>query len=117
MTKAMPCLFLILTLAAPAKAQQRPAFAWGGDAEGGAPYQMPNPRDPEKIIGFEVDLADALGKRLGMEPRFVQQQWDGLVPGLQRGEYDAVIAGLEITPERLEKINFSSPYYYSTLSH
>jgi polar amino acid transport system substrate-binding protein len=77
---------------------------------------MPDPNDPEKIIGFEVDIADALGKRLGMEPRFVQQQWDGLVPGLQRGEYDAVIAGLEITSERREKINFSSPYYYSTLS-
>lgn len=116
MMKAMPCLFLVLALAFPAKAQQRPVFAWGGDAEGGAPYQMPNPRDPEKIIGFEVDIADALGKRLGMEPRFVQQQWDGLVPALQRGEYDAVIAGLEITQERLEKISFSSPYYYSTLS-
>lgn len=77
---------------------------------------MPDPRDPAKIIGFEVDIANALGKRLNMEPRFVQQQWDGLVPGLQRGEYDAVIAGLEITPERLEKISFSSPYYYSTLS-
>ena len=77
---------------------------------------MPDPNNPEKIIGFEVDIAEALGKRLRMEPQFVQQQWDGLVPGLQRGEYDAVIAGLEITPERLEKISFSSPYYYSTLS-
>ena len=91
---------------APGCGRQRNAFSWGGDAEGGAPYQMPDPRDPAKIIGFEVDIADALGKRLGMEPRFVQQQWDGLVPGLQRGEYDAVIAGLEITPERLEKISF-----------
>jgi His/Glu/Gln/Arg/opine family amino acid ABC transporter permease subunit len=116
MMKAMASLFLMISLAAPASARQRSALAWGGDAERGAPYQMPDPRDPAKIIGFEVDIADALGKRLGMEPRFVQQQWDGLVPGLQRGEYDAVIAGLEITPERLEKISFSSPYYYSTLS-
>ena len=114
--KAMASLFLMISLVHPAAAAQRNAFSWGGDAEGGAPYQMPDPRDPAKIIGFEVDIADALGKRLGMEPRFVQQQWDGLVPGLQRGEYDAVIAGLEITPERLEKIGFSSPYYYSTLS-
>ena len=102
-------------LSVPAMSQSRP-FSWGGDAEGGAPYQMPDPNNPEKIIGFEVDIAAALGKRLGMDPRFVQQQWDGLVPGLQRGEYDAVIAGLEITQERLEKISFSSPYYYSTLS-
>ena len=105
----------MLLCSVPASAQ-RDVFSWGGDAEGGAPYQMPDPTNPEKIVGFEVDIAEALGQRLQMEPRFVQQQWDGLVPGLQRGEYDAVIAGLEITPERLEKINFSSPYYYSTLS-
>jgi polar amino acid transport system substrate-binding protein len=116
MTKAMTSLLLTFCLAYPALAQEANVFAWGGDAEGGAPYQFPNPRDPEKIVGFEVDIAGALGKRLHMEPRFVQQQWDGLVPGLQRGEYAAVIAGLEITEERLEKISFSSPYYYSTLS-
>jgi polar amino acid transport system substrate-binding protein len=115
MTKAIASLFLVLFLPIPAMSQSK-AFPWGGDAEGGAPYQMPDPNNPEQIIGFEVDIANALGKRLGMEPRFVQQQWDGLVPGLQRGEYDAVIAGLEITQERLEKISFSSPYYYSTLS-
>src|SRR5437868_8371047 len=116
MMKAIACLFLILLPAMPLAAQQANTFSWGGDAEGGAPYQFPNPRDPEKIIGFEVDIADALGKRLNLQPHFVQQQWDGLVPGLERGEYDAVIAGLEITEERLQKINFSSPYYYSTLS-
>jgi len=89
---------------------------WAGDAEGGAPYQMPDPRNPSKIIGFEVDIAEALAKRMGRTAKFVQNQWDGLVPGLERGEYDMVIAGLEITPERLAKINFSTPYYYSTLS-
>jgi len=89
---------------------------WAGDAEGGAPYQMPDPRNPSKIIGFEVDIAEVLAKRMGRTANFIQNQWDGLVPGLERGEYDMVIAGLEITPERLAKINFSTPYYYSTLS-
>src|SRR5262245_50147441 len=116
MTKAMASLVLLFSLVVPARAMQRRTFSWGGDAEGGAPYQMPDPRNPEQIVGFEVDIADALGKRLNLKPHFVQQQWDGLVPGLQRAEYDAVIAGLEITQERLEKISFSSPYYYSTLS-
>jgi polar amino acid transport system substrate-binding protein len=67
-------------------------------------------------VGFEVDIADMLAQKLGRTPRFVQNQWDGLVAGLERGEYDVVIAGLEITPERLERIRFSIPYYYSTLS-
>src|SRR5215470_13882033 len=93
-----------------------PVMNWAGDAEGGAPYQMPDPRNPSKIIGFEVDIAEELARRIGRTANFIQNQWDGLVPGLERGEYDMVIAGLEITPERLAKINFSTPYYYSTLS-
>src|SRR5262245_29635764 len=116
MMKAMASLFLLFYLTAPSLAQQRSIFSWGGDAEGGAPYQMPNHRSPGQIVGFEVDIADAIGKRMNLQPHFVQQQWDTLVPGLERREYDAVIAGLEITQERLEKISFSSPYYYSTLS-
>jgi polar amino acid transport system substrate-binding protein len=96
-----------------ARAQE---LVWAADAEGGAPYTFPDPRNPAHNIGFEVDLADALAARMGRKARFVQNQWDGLVPGLERGEYDAVINGLEITPERAEKINFSNPYFYSTLT-
>jgi polar amino acid transport system substrate-binding protein len=112
-------LAIVFLLADSAFAQTKSAGAvmnWAGDAEGGAPYQMPDPRNPSRIIGFEVDIADALAKRMGRTANFIQNQWDGLVPGLERGEYDMVIAGLEITPERLAKINFSTPYYYSTLS-
>jgi polar amino acid transport system substrate-binding protein len=91
-------------------------LVWAADAEGGAPYTFPDPRNPAHTIGFEVDLANALAARMGRTTRFVQNQWDGLVPGLERGEYDAVINGLEITAERAEKINFSIPYFYSTLT-
>ena len=91
-------------------------LVWAADAEGGAPYTFPDPRNPARIIGFEVDLANALAARMGRRARFVQNQWDGLVPGLERGEYDAVINGLEVTPERAEKIHFSIPYFYSTLT-
>src|SRR5215470_5935547 len=111
--KAMPCLFLLLLLALPASAQE---LIWAADAEGGAPYSFPDPRNPARIIGFEVDLANALAARMGRTARFVQNQWDGLVPGLERGEYDAVINGLEITAERAQKINFSNPYFQSTLT-
>src|SRR5262252_5176738 len=99
---------------------QPTAFAqelvWAADAEGGAPYTFPDPRDPSHIIGFEVDLANALAQHTGRKARFVQNQWDGLVPGLERGEYDVVINGLEITAERADKIHFSTPYFYSTLT-
>lgn len=113
--KAIAYLFLLLPLAAPhlASAQE---LVWAADAEGGAPYSFRDPRNPSRIIGFEVDLADALAERMGRKARFVQNQWDGLVPGLERAEYDVVINGLEITPERAEKIHFSNPYFYSTLT-
>jgi polar amino acid transport system substrate-binding protein len=113
--KAIPYLLMIVLTgtALTASAQE---LKWAADAEGGAPYVFPDPHNPANIIGFEVDLAEALAGRMGRTARFVQNQWDGLVPGLERAEYDAVINGLEITPERAEKINFSIPYFYSTLT-
>lgn len=104
----------MMLLAAPTAFAQE--LVWAADAEGGAPYSFPDPRNPAHIIGFEVDLVNALAARMGRTARFVQNQWDGLVPGLERGEYDVVINGLEITPERAQKISFSNPYFYSTLT-
>src|SRR5262245_16286276 len=116
--KAIPCLAAVALLVAFAAVPSAYAqeLVWAADAEGGAPYTFPDPRNPAHIIGFEVDLADALAARMGRKARFVQNQWDGLVPGLERGEYDIVINGLEITSERAQKINFSNPYFYSTLT-
>jgi polar amino acid transport system permease protein/polar amino acid transport system substrate-binding protein len=84
---------------------------WGADSEGGAPYVFPDPKDPRNIVGFEVDLAAALGRELHRPPVFVQNQWDGLIPGLLRGNYDLALNGLEITPDRRQVIRFTVPYY------
>jgi polar amino acid transport system substrate-binding protein len=116
--KAIPYLLVLIFLAGlllPSEAAAQ-ELVWAADAEGGAPYTFPDPRNPAHIVGFEVDLANATAARMGRKARFVQNQWDGLVPGLERGEYDVVINGLEITAERAEKINFSNPYFYSTLT-
>jgi len=116
----MKAIAYLLALSSLAALLHAPAFAqelvWAADAEGGAPYTFPNPRNPAEMIGFETDLADALAARIARKPRFVQNQWDGLVPGLERGEYDIVMNGLEITAERAARINFSNPYFYSTLT-
>jgi len=116
----MKAIAYLLALSSLAALMHTPAFAqelvWAADAEGGAPYTFPNPRNPAEMIGFETDLANALAGRMNRKPRFVQNQWDGLVPGLERGEYDVVMNGLEITAERAARINFSNPYFYSTLT-
>ena len=51
------------------KIQKRGYLIWGSDAEGGAPYIFPDPKDPSKLIGFEVDLADEIARELGRQAR------------------------------------------------
>lgn len=84
---------------------------WGGDAEGGAPYVFRDPRNPSQIIGFEVDLMNEVAASIGMKAEFVQNSWDSLIPGLQRGDYDVVCNGLEITDDRKREVLFSEPYF------
>lgn len=103
--------FLILFLFVSTLTINAQDLRWGGDAEGGAPYLLPDPKNPRRIIGFEIDLMDALGKQLKRKSVFVQNQWDGLIPGLQRGSYELAVNGIEITDDRKEQVNFSIPYY------
>ncbi|HKA56559.1 MAG TPA: ABC transporter substrate-binding protein/permease, partial [Candidatus Binatia bacterium] len=87
---------------------------WAADTSSGAPYVFQDPDHPSQLIGFEVDLIDALAAELGMTTQFVQNQWDGLIPGLKRGEYDLAINGIEITPDRSREVAFSKPYYLTS---
>ncbi|NTU43836.1 MAG: amino acid ABC transporter substrate-binding protein, partial [Nitrospirales bacterium] len=91
--------------------KERGYLLWGADAEGGAPYVFPDPKAPEKIIGFEVDLAEAIAREMGVSPRHVQNAWDSLIPALERGDFDMVMNGIEITPQREAKVLFTLPYY------
>lgn len=84
---------------------------WAADAEGNAPYIIPDPANPTTLIGFEVDIANEIAKILNMQAVFVQNQWDGLIPGLNNRNYDIAINGIEITDDRKQEINFSVPYY------
>ena len=52
------------------------------------------------IIGFEVDIADALGRELGVRARFHQNDWSKLIPSLDRGDFDLILKGMEDTPAR-----------------
>jgi polar amino acid transport system substrate-binding protein len=102
---------IALLFAAPALAQQTPELTFGADAKSNAPYAFADPADQSKLIGFEKEIIDAVAKRMGRTARLVQNDWDALIPGLNRGLYDVVMNGLEITPEHEEVVNFSIPYY------
>lgn len=72
------------------------------------PYNMHGPDG--KLIGFEIDLANDLCARMKVKCEVVAQDWDGILPGLNAGKYDAIMAAMSITPKRMEVIAFSLPY-------
>lgn len=119
MDKALwPSLAAVALLAAPdlraaelSEVQARGELRWGGDLQGGEPYVFEDEAEPGKIKGFEVEIADALGRELGVRAKFVQNDWSNLLPGLERGDFDVILNGLEETPERRARIRLSEPYY------
>ncbi|PWC36467.1 transporter substrate-binding domain-containing protein [Azospirillum sp. TSO35-2] len=63
-----------------------------------------------KLVGFEIDLAWDLCKRMEAECELIAQDWDGMIPSLQQGKIDAIMAGMTITDERKKVIAFAGPY-------
>lgn len=119
MKKALVALALAFMTAAAASARAdtladvkaRGELLWGGDIQGGEPYAYEDPKEPGKLIGFEVEIADALARRLGVRARFVQISWSALIPGLERGDYDVAMNGVEVTAERKQRLRLSRPYF------
>ena len=64
-----------------------------------------------QIVGFDIDLAKALCKQMQAECTFTNHAFDSLIPSLKFRKYDAVISGMDITPERSEQVSFTTPYY------
>jgi octopine/nopaline transport system substrate-binding protein len=76
-----------------------------------APWNFVNSQG--KLEGFELDLGAELCKRAKFDCEFVAQDWDGIIPSLLARKYDVIMAGMDVTPKRLETINFSVPYAYA----
>lgn len=94
-----------------ARVKSSGVLRWGGDKQGGEPYVYDDPEQAGKLKGFEVDIADALARELGVRAEFVQNDWANLVPSLERGTFDIVLNGLEITEARVGRLLFTRPYY------
>jgi L-cystine transport system substrate-binding protein len=66
-----------------------------------------------KLVGFDVEIGQAVAEKLGVKAEFVEGKWDGLIAGLDANRYDAVINQVGITEARKQKYDFSDPYIVS----
>ena len=73
------------------------------------PFEYYN--EAHELVGFDIDLFNALAAQAGFTVTFKNQPFDGIIAGLEAGKYDAVISSLSITEERAKRILFTDPYY------
>lgn len=124
---------------APAAAAAAPAAA-GSDVPAGledgvltiamecayAPYNWPQTDDSNGAVpianvpgsyanGYDVMIGKKIAEANGWQLEVIQSDWDSLVPGVQSGTFDAVIAGQSMTAERAEQVDFAGPYFYATI--
>ncbi|WP_148252927.1 transporter substrate-binding domain-containing protein [Aidingimonas lacisalsi] len=76
------------------------------------PYEPYQYKEADGTIqGFEVELVNAACERMARECEWVEQSWDGIIPGLQARKYDMIASAMNITDERSQHVLFSDPYY------
>jgi polar amino acid transport system substrate-binding protein len=109
--KTAAILLAAILASSPAFAQDKLRIA----TEGAYP-PFNETRADGKLVGFDVEIAEALCASMKRECDIVAQDWDGIIPGLVAEKYDLIVASMSITPERSETIDFSDPYYRNFLT-
>ena len=69
-----------------------------------------------ELVGFELDVGRQLAEDMGVEVEFVPTSWDGIIPALVSGNFDTIISGMTVTPQRNLTVNFTIPYAYSGMT-
>lgn len=115
MTRALAIVVAVLALASPVRAQAPTALQrvrQSGTLRVGidATYPPFGMAEGGEFSGFDVDIARAVARELGVRAELINASFDGVFPALQNGSFDAVISAVTITPERQQTLTFSDPY-------
>ncbi len=78
-----------------------------------APFNYTN--NDGSLAGFDVDIANALCQKMAVTCQIEAQEWDGIIPALKTGKFDAIVSAMSVTPERSQQVSFSEPYFVNTL--
>jgi polar amino acid transport system substrate-binding protein len=99
------------TAATISSADPRRELLWAGDPEGGAPFVEADPSHPDRVVGFDVEIADLVARGLDRTPRFVNITFTSLDQSIDRGDADIGLSGIEDTPARRAAFAPTIPYY------
>ncbi|HEY7557882.1 MAG TPA: ABC transporter substrate-binding protein/permease [Candidatus Binatia bacterium] len=95
-----------------AAASQAPGeLRWAGDPEGGAPFVEADPSNPDRLVGFDVEIADLIAHRLGRKASFINITFTSIDQSIERGDADIGLSGIEDTPARRANMATTIPYY------
>ncbi|MGN6720817.1 MAG: ABC transporter substrate-binding protein, partial [Candidatus Binatia bacterium] len=86
-------------------------FRWAGDPEGGAPFVEADPRHPDQLVGFDVEIAELIARKINRVPQFVNITFTSIDQSVERGDAEMGLSGIEDTPARRATMAPTIPYY------
>src|SRR5262245_16543970 len=108
---AAPAMIAALVPLAVGAAEAEREFLWAGDPEGGAPFVEADPAQPDKVIGFDVEIADLIAHGLGRKAVFLNITFTSIDQSIERGDAEIGLSGIEDTPARRATMAPTVPYY------
>jgi polar amino acid transport system substrate-binding protein len=108
--RAVLVVVLAVSAVTPASAQPK-VLRWAGDPEGGAPFVEADPSHPDRVTGFDVEIAALLAQGVGRTPQFLNVQFTSIDQSIARGDAEIGMSGIEDTPARRATLSVTLPYY------
>jgi His/Glu/Gln/Arg/opine family amino acid ABC transporter permease subunit len=108
---ASPAIIAALVPLAVGAAPSEREFRWAGDPEGGAPFVEADPARPDKLVGFDVEIADLIARGLGRKAGFINVTFTSIDQSIERGDAEIGLSGIEDTPARRDTMAPTIPYY------